>query len=93
MKLYLLTRMENCPNSGLDGYDQYDAFVLCAETPGKAREMAYRHSGTNSSSEKFDEWRAESVWKDPQATKCMVIGRPSGPITEPQVILSDFHAG
>lgn len=93
MKLYLLERKEGCSDSSLGGYDQYEGFVICAVSPERAREMAYRLSGTNAITEEFEEYRAESVWKNEQQTSCMVIGRPSGPITDEQIIMTDYLPG
>lgn len=93
MKLFLLTRREGCPESSLGGYDQFEGFVVCAEDPGKAREMVHQHSGLNTVTQKVEPGRCEEVWLQGHHTSCMVIGRPSGPITEPQIILSDYHPG
>lgn len=95
MRLFLLTRREGCPESSLGGYDQYEGFVVSAETPGKARDLVYRHSGMNAVSEKFEESRAESVWKDGTVTSCKMIGQPTTRSLNEisQVILADYHAG
>lgn len=77
MRLFLLTRRA--------GYDakpgEYEGFVVCAVTPGDARQISHDESG-------FSESSREGIWLDGTRSSCIVIGRPSGPVTGTQLILS-----
>jgi hypothetical protein len=55
---------------------EFRAFVICGLSAADAREQAY-------GAEKHEDWLVVD-----QST-IMVIGRPSGPITDPQIILAE----
>lgn len=81
MKLYLLTRKEDFEAD----WDEYRGFVICGLSAQDAREQAYGVAKVREDN--------PDVWLKVDNTSCMVIGKPSGPITEPQIILSDFKSG
>lgn len=73
MNIYLIKRV------GRTDYDQYAGFVVAAESPAKAREIASSGYG-------------RSIFAHPEGATCAQIGT-AGPKVVPGVILSDYRAG
>jgi hypothetical protein len=73
MKLWIIRRREYAD------WDEYEAFVISAETEERARLLA-----------KEEALEAEKkIWLDPEYTTCheLTVDEPEG------VVLADFHAG
>lgn len=77
MDLYVLERV------GDVGYDEYSAFVVAAEGPVQAREIAVSQSSGD---------EPTSEWLNPACSEIELIGY-AAPHIEASLILSDFNAG
>jgi hypothetical protein len=61
------------------GYDEYDAFVVIAETAGKARKLANEEECRE----------GDRIWANPELASCAEL-KAEG---EPRVVLGSFNAG
>jgi hypothetical protein len=75
--IYLLKRTSD----GI-GYDEFDGFVVYAESEEYARNIAARHKGDEGS----------GVWTDPQKSTCAAIGSTTNKV-EAGLVLGSFNAG